>query len=50
MGGRSTTLTYRLGAKAPPKGRIVARVFDDLQSHTAAFKIENVDLTGRPLK
>ncbi|HYF01402.1 MAG TPA: hypothetical protein VEJ18_20940 [Planctomycetota bacterium] len=47
-GGRSTTLTYRLGAKAPAKGRIVARVYDDLQSFKAAFAIQDVDLLGRP--
>ena len=46
-GGRSTTLTYRLGAKAPPKGRIVARVYDDLQSYKASFSVQDVDLTGR---
>lgn len=47
-GGRSTTLSYRFMGKAPAKGRIVARIYDDLRSYKAAFSIDDVDLLGRP--
>lgn len=49
-GGRSVTLSYSLKGKFPAQGRIVAKVWEDLQAHQVPFKIENVDLLGRPLK
>ncbi len=45
-----TTRTLNLKGKYPAKGKIVAIVYDDLKSYEIPFKIENVDLLGRPLK
>lgn len=47
---RETTRILRLKGKFPAKGKIVAIVYDDLKSFEIPFKIENVDLLGRPLK
>lgn len=49
-GGRNTTLTYSLKGKFPGKGRVVAKVWQDLQPHQVPFTVKDVDLLGRPLK
>lgn len=48
--GDETSKTLTLKGKFPPKGRIVARVYEDLKEYEIPFKIENVDLLGRPMK
>ena len=48
--GRSTTLHYALKGKWPAKGKIVAKVYDDLKSFEAAFSLKDLDLLGRPAK
>jgi hypothetical protein len=49
-GGRQTTLTFSLKGKFPAKGRVVAKVWQDLQPHQVPFAVKDVDLLGRPLK
>jgi hypothetical protein len=45
-----TTRSLTLKGAYPAKGRIYVKVYDDLKSYEIPFKIENVDLLGRPLK
>ena len=45
-----TTRTLTLKGKYPAKGKILVNVYDDLKAYEIPFKIENVDLLGRPLK
>jgi hypothetical protein len=48
--GDEVTLSFNSKGALPPKGRIVAKLFQDLAQYEAPFKIEQVDLLGRPLK
>ena len=48
--GNETSKSLTIKGKFPAKGRIVARVYDDLKEYEIPFKIENVDLLGRPIK
>ncbi len=48
--GETTQFTYTLKGKFPPKGKIVVNLYDDLKTYEIPFKVENVDLLGRPLK
>lgn len=49
-GGDSTVFTFSILGKFPAKGRIVAKMFENLAQFEVEFKIQNVDLLGRPLK
>ena len=48
--GNETSKSLTIKGKFPAKGRIVVRVYDDLKEYEIPFKIENVDLLGRPIK
>ncbi|MDQ7778994.1 MAG: hypothetical protein RDV41_04710 [Planctomycetota bacterium] len=45
----TTTVDYSMEGKFPAKGRIVVEVYDT-EKYAIPFKIENVTLTGAPLK
>jgi hypothetical protein len=44
------TRSLSLKGKFPPKGKIILKVYDDLKTFEIPFKLENLDLLGRPLK
>jgi hypothetical protein len=46
----AVTFTYEHDGDLPAEARIVAELYDDLKNFTIAFKIENIDLLGRPMK
>ncbi len=48
--GRNTTLTYARKGKFPAKGRVIAKVWQDLKPFEVSFVVKDVDLLGRPLK
>ena len=48
--GEETTLTFTIKGKFPAKGKIKVEVYEDLKTFEIPFKIENVDLLGRPAK
>jgi hypothetical protein len=48
--GGESTLNYQVTGKFPPKGKIVARVYDEPKTYDAPFTISNIDLLGRPMK
>lgn len=48
--GKESTRTLSIEGKFPAKGRILVNVYEDLKEYEIPFKIENVDLLGRPLK
>ncbi|HLY73519.1 MAG TPA: hypothetical protein VKU80_05310 [Planctomycetota bacterium] len=48
--GKQSELTFQMKGKFPPKGKIVARVFDQPKTYDAPFTISNIDLLGRPQK
>jgi hypothetical protein len=45
-GGNSYTVTYESKAAFPAKARLVAEVYDQLQTFEAPFKLENISLLG----
>ncbi len=45
--GRSTTLSFSKKGKFPPDGRIALKVYEDLKTFEAPFKLENVPILGR---
>lgn len=48
--GDNASLSFTVKGAVPAKGKIVARVFDELKSYEVPFTVENLDLLGRPLK
>lgn len=50
VGWRGSSRTVSLKGKFPARGRILVNVYEDLKEYEIPFKIENVDLLGRPLK
>jgi hypothetical protein len=46
FGGKSCTLGYQYKQAFPPKARLVAEVYDKLQTFEAPFKLENLTLLG----
>ena len=47
-GGDSFTFTFESANGFPPKCRLVAEVYDQLQTYNVPFKLENVSLLGEP--
>jgi hypothetical protein len=52
MGGgeEEVTFTYTKDGEFPAEARIVVTLYDNLKDFTVGFKLENVDLLGRPVK
>jgi hypothetical protein len=48
-GGNTYTFTYEFKGTIPANGKLVAEVYDQLQTFTTKFKLENVSLLGTPL-
>jgi len=48
--GEESTFTFTLEGKFPAKGRILANVYEDLKTYEIPFKVEEVDLLGRPMR
>jgi hypothetical protein len=48
-GGNTYTFTYEYKGTFPPNGKLVAEVYDQLQTFTTTFKLENLSLLGTPL-
>ncbi|MEY4385773.1 MAG: hypothetical protein RLY20_1056 [Verrucomicrobiota bacterium] len=48
-GGNSYTFTYEIKGTFPANGKLVAEVFDQLQTFTVPFKLENITLLGAPM-
>jgi hypothetical protein len=47
-GGSSYTYTFEHSGPIPPEAQLVAEVYERLESFRAPFKLENLDLLGRP--
>ena len=48
-GGNSYTFTYQSKTAIPAKARLVAEIYDSLQTFDVPFKLENISLLGTPL-
>jgi hypothetical protein len=48
-GGNSYTYTFDHSGAIPANGRLVVEVYDQLQTFTTPFKLENISLLGTPL-
>ena len=48
-GGNSYTFTYESKTAFPANGKLVAEVYDQMQTFTTTFKLENISLLGTPL-
>lgn len=48
--GDETSFTYQVTGKFPPKGKIVAKLYDDPKTYEAPFSVTGMDLFGRPKK
>jgi hypothetical protein len=48
-GGNSYTFTYESKTAFPAQGKLVAEVYDQLQTFETSFKLENISLLGGPL-
>jgi hypothetical protein len=49
-GGNTYTFTYESKAAIPASGRLVVEVYDQTQSYSTTFKLENISLLGTPLE
>lgn len=47
-GGNTYTFTYEFKGTIPANGKLVAEVYDQLQTFTTPFKLENISLLGTP--
>jgi len=48
-GGNSFVFTYEYKTTFPVNGKLVAEVYDQMQTFNAAFKLENISLLGAPM-
>lgn len=48
--GDESMIEFSVKGALPKKGKIVAKLFDDLKTYEAPFTIKDVDLLGRPKK
>lgn len=48
-GGNSYTFTYESKTAFPAQGKLVAEVYDQLQTFETSFKLENISLLGVPV-
>jgi hypothetical protein len=48
-GGKSFTFTYESKTAFPAQGKLVAEVYDQLQTFETSFKLENISLLGAPV-
>jgi len=48
-GGDSYSFTYECKTNFPANGRLVAEVYDKMQTFEAPFKLENISLLGASL-
>jgi hypothetical protein len=48
-GGNSYTFTYESKTAFPAQGKLVAEIYDQLQTFETSFKLENISLLGVPL-
>lgn len=48
-GGNTYTFTYESKTAFPANGKLVAEVYDQMQTFTTTFKLENISLLGTPL-
>lgn len=49
-GGNTYTFTYEFKGKIPANGRLVAEVYDQMQTFTTTFQLENISLLGTQLE
>jgi hypothetical protein len=49
-GGNNWSITYESNTAIPAKARLVAEVYDQIQTYDVPFKLENVSLLGTPLR
>lgn len=49
-GGNNFTFTYEIKGAFPANGKLVAEVFDQMQTFTVPFKLENITLLGTPMR
>jgi hypothetical protein len=48
--GETSTFTFTIKGTFPAKGQVVVSVYEDLKTYEIPFKIQNIDLLGKPLK
>jgi hypothetical protein len=49
LGGNTDTFTYESKTAFPADGKLIAEVYDQLQTFTTKFKLEHISLLGAPL-